>query len=95
MIRSFNLDDDIVKITDAKPRGERSRLANKAMRIGLGLIKTEQAKSPIDQELIRRMIREELKGLDIKEKPAEKVSDDIVKKVSKTTSGILKMREGK
>lgn len=92
-VRSFNLDDDVIEKLDKMRWGERSRWVNETLRTGLkGTVKEVAAQ--VDERYIRKIIREELQGLDIKEKPAEKVSEDIQEKVKKSMGSILKMREG-
>ena len=92
-VRSFNLDDDVIEKLDKMRWGERSRWVDETLRAGLKRATTETA-AQIDERYIRKIIREELQGLDIKEKPAEKVSEDIQEKVKKSMGSILKMREG-
>lgn len=92
-VRSFNLGDDVIEKLDKMRWGERSRWVDETLRAGLkGAVKEVAAQ--VDERYIRRIIREELQGIDIKERPTAKVSEDIQEKVKKSMGGILKMREG-
>ena len=92
-VRSFNLGDDVIEKLDTMRWGERSRWVDETLRAGLKGAATETA-AQVDERYIRRIIREVLQGIDIKERPTVKVSEDIQEKVKKSMGGILKMREG-
>lgn len=99
MIRPYNFDEEIVAVLDAEEKGSRSKLARKAMRIGLqqlGYLGGQKKEESINEnliELVKRLVREEIQGLRLAPEIEEKVNEEAQKKIQNLTQTILKSRK--